>query len=136
MFRGGIRVEKEESFKESIEPIGETFCIDGNVNSPIDQTSYVVDYNLVEQDQVRKACIDYISDAFGKDRFQRERGISLKDLAESADLGISYERHIPINKYSFDYDIWGSSVNSIGYGPGRGAKKVWVLDFTDNPFGE
>lgn len=125
-------VKKEESFKDSNEPIGETFCIDGNVNSPMDQTSYVVDYNLVEQDQVRKACIDYISDAFGKDRFQRERGITIKKLVDSACLGISYKRFIPMRD---DY-IWGDGCSSIGYGPGRGAKKVWVLDFTDNPFGE
>lgn len=49
----------------------------------------------------------YIDDYFGKEYFEKERGISLKDLVGSADLSVSYERHIPINKYSFDYDIWG-----------------------------
>ncbi|MCM8650257.1 hypothetical protein MZO44_09050 [Lactiplantibacillus sp. E932] len=114
--------------------VGKLYCIDGNVHSPRDQTLYVVGTDEVDKEQVREACIAYIDDYFGKEYFEKERGTSLKDLVEYADLSISYERHIPINKYSFDYDIWGSSVNSIGFGPGKGAKKVWVLSFNDNPW--
>lgn len=114
--------------------VGGLYCADGNVNNVKDQSQYVVGVDEVDKERVREACMAYIDDYFGKEYFEKERGISLKDLVESADLSISYERHIPINKYSFDYDIWGSSVNRIGFGPGKGAKKVWVLSFNDNPW--
>lgn len=113
---------------------GGLYCNDGNANSVKDQSQYVVGVNEVDKERVREACISCIDDYFGKEYFEKERGISLKYLVEFADLSISYERHIPINKYSFDYDIWGPIVNRIGFGPGKGAKKVWVLTFNDNPW--
>lgn len=115
--------------------VGKLYCIDGNVHSPRDQTLYVVGTNEVDKEQVREACIAYIDDYFGKEYFEKERGTSLKDLAESADLSISYERHIPINEASFDYDIWGSGMYTVGNSSGRGAREVWVLSFNDDPFG-
>ncbi|WP_340641321.1 hypothetical protein [Lactiplantibacillus plantarum] len=114
--------------------IGGLYCSDGNVNSVKDQSQYVVGFNEVDKEHVKEACIDYIDDYFGKQNFEKERGINLKDLVGSATLSISYERCVPINKYSIEYDIWGPNVNRIGFKPGRGAKKVWVLDFNDNPW--
>lgn len=115
--------------------VGKLYCIDGNVHSPRDQTLYVVGTNEVDKEQVREACIAYIDDYFGKEYFEKERGTSLKDLVESADLSISYERHIPINEASFDYDIWGSGMYTVGNSSGKGAREVWVLSFNDDPFG-
>jgi len=114
--------------------IGELYCVDGNVNNVKDQSQYVVGVNEVDKEHVREACMAYIDDWFGKKDFEKERGISLKNLVESATLDVSYERCIPRSKYSMEYDIWGPSVNSIGFGPGKGAKKVWVLTFNDNPW--
>lgn len=114
--------------------VGGLYCVDGNVNSVKDQSQYVVGVNEVDKEHMREACMAYIDDYFGKDYFEKERGISLKKMVDSATFGISYERCIPINEYSMEYDIWGSSVNRIGFGPGKGAKKVWVLSFNDNPW--
>lgn len=77
--------------------VGGLYCADGNVNNVKDQSQYVVGVDEVDKERVREACMAYIDDYFGKEYFEKERGISLKDLVESADLSISYERHIPIN---------------------------------------
>ncbi|MBP5817552.1 hypothetical protein J8136_10230 [Lactiplantibacillus plantarum] len=115
--------------------VGELYCSDGNVNTVKDQSQYVVGFNEVDKEHVKEACVAYIDDYFGKQYFEKERGISLKDLVASATLSISYERCIPINRHSIEYDIWGPNVNNIGFKPGKGAKKVWVLDFNDDPWG-
>lgn len=116
--------------------VGGLYCADGNVNNVKDQSQYVVGVNEVDKKHVREACMAYIDDWFGKKDFEKEREASLKDLVESATLSVSYERCIPTNKHSIEYDIWGPIVNRIGFKPGKGAKKVWVLSFNDNPWEE
>lgn len=58
--------------------VGGLYCVDGNVNSVKDQSQYVVGVNEVDKEHMREACMAYIDDYFGKDYFEKERGISLK----------------------------------------------------------
>ncbi|MBS1006847.1 hypothetical protein JK163_11265 [Levilactobacillus brevis] len=116
--------------------IGQLYCTDGCVNSARDQTQYVVGFNEVGKNQVKKSCMAYIDDYFGEKNFEEERGISLKELLNSSELSISYERYVPCKKGSDDYDCWGNGRFMTGYSSGKGAKKVWVLLFKDDPYKE
>ncbi|RDF80662.1 hypothetical protein DQM22_13735 [Lactiplantibacillus plantarum] len=115
--------------------VGKLYCIDGNTYSPRDQTGYVVGFNEIDEDSVRTACRAYIDDYFGRMEFEADRGISLEELTESADLVVTYERFIPISESNGAYDIWGEGMYTLGNKPGRGARKVWTLTFTDDPLG-
>lgn len=117
-------------------PFGQLYCIDGNVDSPKDQTDYVVGFKDVPKESVRLACKEYICNEFDKKEFEKERGISIDKLVDDATVGALYQRYVPINEHSMDYDIWGSGVYSIYAYGGRGAKKVWVLHFQDDPYNE
>lgn len=109
------------------------FCLDGNVHDPLSITDYIVDYQKVNKADVRKSCKKYLTTEFEKSDFENQRHISLAELVKTAELKTSYYRTIPVNENCFDYDIWGSSVGRLFDKGGRGATKVWVLTFTDNP---
>lgn len=116
--------------------VGKLYCTNGDTGFVKSQTDYVVSTKEVSKDQVRNACKAYIEDYFGAEKFEKDRGISIDKLIDTAILGQVYERYIPISEYSADYDLWGAgSYTLVDYG-GHGSRKVWVLHFTDDPFKE
>ena len=110
------------------------YSTDGELYVPQSQTDYVVPTKEVKKENIFQACKEYILDSWDKKYFEKERGITIDEMLNKSKLNIAYERYIPINENSFDYDIWGSGTYRLYPDGGRGATKVWVLEFTDDPF--